>query len=158
VAYFETLARLNAVRAADELPCSDWPCIQDSGRKLATTDAPTRARRGASRRTGFACGASALASSGSRVRRSQRQIGAATKRIFDFLRSRNARMACPFCGGEDWHGWDERVGLEHVAGSATVDRGTEAFPLTCANCGFIRLQSAHVLDDPRAPKPSPPRA
>ncbi|HEX6053842.1 MAG TPA: hypothetical protein VFZ21_31445 [Gemmatimonadaceae bacterium] len=74
------------------------------------------------------------------------------------MRSRNARMACPFCGGEDWHGWDERVGLEHVTGSATVDRGTEAFPLTCANCGFIRLQSAHVLDDPRAPRPSPPRA
>jgi hypothetical protein len=66
------------------------------------------------------------------------------------------RMVCPFCGGEDWHGWDERVALEHVAGSATVDRGMEAFPLTCANCGFIRLQSAHVLDDPRAPRPSPP--
>jgi hypothetical protein len=48
-------------------------------------------------------------------------------------------MACPFCGGEDWHGWDERVALEHVAGRAAVDRGMEAFPLTCANCGFIRL-------------------
>jgi transcription elongation factor Elf1 len=74
-----------------------------------------------------------------------------TKLIFDFLRSRDARMACPFCGHEDWHGWDERIELEHVVGSATVDRGTTAFPLTCANCGFIRLQSAHVLDDPRSP-------
>jgi MFS family permease len=36
-------------------------------------------------------------------------------------------MVCPFCGGEDWHGWEERVALEHVAGSTTVDRGTEAF-------------------------------
>ena len=71
------------------------------------------------------------------------------KQIFDFLKSRNARVSCPFCGHERWHGWDERVSLEHVTGSATVDRGTEAFPLTCANCGFIRLQSAHVLDDPR---------
>lgn len=73
----------------------------------------------------------------------------ATKRIFDFLRSRDARIACPFCGREDWHGWDERVSLPHVARGAAVDRGTEALPLTCRNCGFIRLQSSHVLDDPR---------
>ena len=79
------------------------------------------------------------------------------KRIFDFLRSRDARMACPFCGQEDWHGWDERVALKHVIGSATVDRRTEAFPLTCENCGFIRLQSAHVLDDPRDPGSGSPR-
>ena len=77
-------------------------------------------------------------------------MGRAPKLIFDFLRSRDARIACPFCGQEEWQGWDQRVALEHVAGNATVDRGTEAFPLTCANCGFIRLQSAHVLDDPRA--------
>jgi hypothetical protein len=69
--------------------------------------------------------------------------------IFDFLRSRGARMSCPFCGHEDWHGWDERVTLDHAIGSGTVDRRGEAFPLTCANCGFVRLQSAHVLDDPR---------
>ena len=25
--------------------------------------------------------------------------------IFNYLRSRGARMACPFCGHEDWHGW-----------------------------------------------------
>lgn len=100
------------------------------------------------------CRSSRSAASGDRRGR----LGEATKHIFDFLRSRDAHMACPFCGREDWHGWDERVALEHVAGSATVDRGTEAFPLTCANCGFIRLQSAHVLDDPRAPRPSPPRA
>jgi hypothetical protein len=72
------------------------------------------------------------------------------KRIFDFLKSRGARMSCPFCGQEQWNGWDERVALEHVIGSKAVDRRTEAFPLTCANCGFIRFQSAHVLDDPRA--------
>ena len=71
------------------------------------------------------------------------------KHIFDFLKSRNARMSCPFCGHERWHGWDERVALDTVSESETVDRSTEAFPLTCANCGFIRLQSAHVLDDPR---------
>jgi hypothetical protein len=65
-------------------------------------------------------------------------------------------MACPFYGREDWHGWDKRVALEHVAGGATVDRGMEAFALTCGNCGFIRLQSAHVLADPRAPGQSPP--
>lgn len=81
-----------------------------------------------------------------------------TKVIFDFLRSRDARMACPFCGHEEWFGWDERVALGHVIGSATVDRGTEALPLTCANCGFIRLQSAHVLEDPRDSSPGPPRA
>ena len=84
--------------------------------------------------------------------------GEVTKRIFDFLRSRDARMACPFCGREEWDGWDERIALEHVTGVATVDRGTEALPLTCANCGFIRLQSAHVLADPRAPGHNPPRA
>ncbi len=71
------------------------------------------------------------------------------KHIFDFLKSRDARMSCPFCGHEQWHGWDERVALDTVSESETVDRSTEAFPLTCANCGFIRLQSAHVLDDPR---------
>ncbi len=78
-----------------------------------------------------------------------------TKRIFHFLRSRDARMPCPFCGHEEWRGWDERIALPHVAGSDTVDRGTEALPLTCAHCGFIRLQSAHVLDDPRTPRPGP---
>src|SRR5436190_1093158 len=30
-------------------------------------------------------------------------------------------MACPFCGQEQWHGWDERVALEHVIGSGTVE-------------------------------------
>ncbi len=69
--------------------------------------------------------------------------------IFDFLRSRGARMSCPFCGQEDWHGWDERITLDHAIGSDTLDRRTQAFPLTCANCGFVRLQSSHVLDDPR---------
>jgi hypothetical protein len=70
--------------------------------------------------------------------------------LFDFLASRNARVSCPFCGHEQWNGWDERIALEGVIGGDAVDRRTEAFPLTCANCGFIRLQSAHVLDDPRA--------
>jgi hypothetical protein len=73
------------------------------------------------------------------------------KGIFDFLRSRDARRACPFCRQEQWHGWDDRIALEPVVASGSVDRGTEAFPLTCANCGFIRLQSAPVLDDPRSP-------
>jgi predicted RNA-binding Zn-ribbon protein involved in translation (DUF1610 family) len=77
------------------------------------------------------------------------------KRIFEFLRSRGARTSCPFCGHEQWHGWDERVSLQHVVGSETVDRRTEAIPLTCANCGFIRFQSAHVLDDPRAATRNP---
>jgi hypothetical protein len=77
------------------------------------------------------------------------------RRIFDFLRSRGARMACPFCGREEWNGWDERVGLDRVIGSDTIDRRTEAFPLTCANCGFIRFQSAHVLDDPRSETRNP---
>ena len=80
------------------------------------------------------------------------------KRIFDFLKSREARMSCPFCGHEQWQGWDERVALEHVIGSKSVDRKTEAFPLTCANCGFIRFQSAHVLDDPRASTRNAPEA
>ena len=80
------------------------------------------------------------------------------KRIFDFLKSREARMSCPFCRHEQWQGWDERVTLEHVIGSKSVDRKTEAFPLTCANCGFIRLQSAHVLDDPRASTRNAPEA
>ena len=81
--------------------------------------------------------------------------------IFAFLRSRGARLECPFCGGKDWEGWDERVELGHVPGSFAVDRGAQAFPLTCRNCGFIRLQAAHVLDDPRAhgrndPREAPP--
>jgi len=72
--------------------------------------------------------------------------------IFDFLKSRDARLACPFCGNEKWNGWDERVVLEHATGRAAVDRNTQALPLTCANCGFVRLQSSHVLDDPRSPR------
>jgi hypothetical protein len=72
------------------------------------------------------------------------------KGIFDFLRARNATMRCPFCGHEEWQGWDERIALERAPNRKSVDRDTEAFPLTCVNCGFIRLQSAHVLDDPRA--------
>jgi hypothetical protein len=75
--------------------------------------------------------------------------GSQREPIFDFLESRGARIACPFCAGERWNGWDERIALERVLGSDAIDRTTEAFPLTCASCGFIRLQSAHVLDDPR---------
>lgn len=133
-----------------ELPCFDWPHVQISGRKPATTDAPMREAR-CLRRTGFARGASVLAESPSHG-------GEITKRIFDFLRSRDARMACPFCGREDWHGWDERVALEHVAGGATVDRGMEAFALTCGNCGFIRpiraraRRSARPWAEPAAPR------
>jgi transcription elongation factor Elf1 len=79
------------------------------------------------------------------------------KRIFDFLASRGARLACPFCGQEKWHGWDEHVVLDHAYASGAVDRNAQAYPLTCANCGFIRLQSAHVLDDPRAEARNRPR-
>jgi hypothetical protein len=71
------------------------------------------------------------------------------KHLFDFLQSRGARKHCPLCGEEDWNGWDERVELRPVEGSVSDDRRTEVIPLTCANCGFVRLQSAHVLDDPR---------
>jgi hypothetical protein len=71
------------------------------------------------------------------------------KHLFDFLNSRGARKNCPFCGHERWNGWDERVKLPHAAGPETMNRDTQAIPLTCANCGFVRLQSAHVLDDPR---------
>jgi hypothetical protein len=72
------------------------------------------------------------------------------RHIFEFLESRGARLSCPFCGQEKWAGWDERIALDHVTGSSAVDRNGQAYPLTCVNCGFIRLQSAHVLDDPRA--------
>jgi predicted RNA-binding Zn-ribbon protein involved in translation (DUF1610 family) len=80
------------------------------------------------------------------------------KGIFDFLRSRGARTGCPFCGHDEWHGWDERIALDHATGSESVDRRTQAFPLTCAHCGFIRLQSAHVLDDPRSDVRNPPES
>lgn len=80
------------------------------------------------------------------------------KVLFDFLTSRGARKNCPLCGHEVWNGWDERVSLPHAAGTPGADRGTEAFPLTCANCGFIRLQSAHVLNDPRTPEALGPEA
>jgi hypothetical protein len=59
------------------------------------------------------------------------------KPIFDFLASRNARLSCPFCGHELWHGWDERLTLTSASRHDTVDRQTEVFPLTCANCGFV---------------------
>ena len=111
-----------------------------SGELLAITQQWTRATD--VRPVYEACEAVAL------CRRPTRGVIEAT-RIFDFLKSRDARMSCPFCGHEQWHGWDERVALDTVSESETVDRSTEAFPLTCANCGFIRLQSAHVLDDPR---------
>ena len=71
------------------------------------------------------------------------------KQLFDFLNSRGARKNCPLCGHEEWNGWDERVKLPHAPGTKTIDRQTEVIPLTCANCGFVRLQSAHVLEDPR---------
>ena len=70
--------------------------------------------------------------------------------IFAFLRSRGARIECPFCGKKEWEGWDERVALDHASGSFAVNRRAQAFPLTCRNCGFVRLQAAHVLDDPRS--------
>jgi hypothetical protein len=54
-----------------------------------------------------------------------------------------------------WHGWDERLTLTSASREDTIDRRTEVFPLTCANCGFVRLQSAHVLDDPRSSTRNP---
>jgi hypothetical protein len=71
------------------------------------------------------------------------------RRIFDFLKSRSAHIRCPLCGREDWNGWDERVLLERSTTAHDTPEPYEAIPLVCANCGFIRLQSAHVLDDPR---------
>ena len=56
----EARASINDGRASDELRCSDWPRVQISGRKLATTDAPTRARRGCFPANRVACGVSAL--------------------------------------------------------------------------------------------------
>jgi hypothetical protein len=69
--------------------------------------------------------------------------------IFDFLARRGARLTCPFCGQEEWQGWDQVLALEDSSGTGGINRDAQAIPLTCANCGFIRLQSAHVLDDPR---------
>jgi hypothetical protein len=79
-----------------------------------------------------------------------------SRRIFDFLESRGARLTCPFCGQDDWQGWDEHIILDHAHGKGAVDRNAQALPLTCTNCGFIRLQSAHVLDDPRAKQRNQP--
>jgi hypothetical protein len=68
--------------------------------------------------------------------------------LFDFLASRGARKACPLCGHEHWDGWDQRVALpRELAGES--HGALDAIPLICRNCGFIRLQSAHVLSDPR---------
>ena len=39
--------------------------------------------------------------------------------MFDFLRSRGARVSCSFCGHEDWLGWDDRVTLDHAIKSGT---------------------------------------
>jgi predicted RNA-binding Zn-ribbon protein involved in translation (DUF1610 family) len=71
------------------------------------------------------------------------------KRLFDFLNSRGARKACPLCGQETGTAGGTNASLAHVAGTETIERETEVIPLTCANCGFVRLQSAHVLDPPR---------
>lgn len=77
------------------------------------------------------------------------------RRIFDFLQSRGARKACPLCGHERWTGWDRVVALPNDGGSAGGGIETVAIPLTCANCGFVRLQSAHVLEDPRGASEAP---
>ena len=60
-------------------------------------------------------------------------------------------MSCPSCGHEDWHGWDERIMLGHAIGSGGRKPVGRGVPAHCANCGFIRLQPSHVLDDPRDP-------
>lgn len=80
----------------------------------------------------------------------------AKQRIFDFLKSRNASMPCPLCGHAHWHGWDERVWLPRGGEQESLRSALEAIPLTCANCGFIRMQSAHVLQDPRGDVPEEP--
>ena len=72
------------------------------------------------------------------------------KGIFDFLKSRDARLPCPLCGHERWNGWDERVLLTRATHEAGDLDAFEAIPLTCANCGFIRFQSAHVPMTPAA--------
>lgn len=69
--------------------------------------------------------------------------------IFGFLDSRDARVACPLCGHERWDNWDERVHLPRDLNEGDRRKDFEAIPLTCTNCGSVRLQSAHVLDDPR---------
>ena len=76
-----------------------------------------------------------------------------TKPIFDFLRSRGARIACPFCGHEDWHGWDERITLEHAdreRGRRPARRGIPA------HLRKLRLHQAPV--DARARRSASPHA
>lgn len=71
------------------------------------------------------------------------------RQIFDFLASRDARRGCPLCGKEAWNGWDDRAHLPTLDDEGRPVAAIEVIPLVCAHCGFVRLQSAHVLDDPR---------
>jgi hypothetical protein len=68
--------------------------------------------------------------------------------LFDFLASRGARGPCPLCGHELWDGWDQRIDLPRTL-DGKDHAPIEVIPLLCRNCGFVRLQSAHVLSDPR---------
>ena len=72
----------------------------------------------------------------------------ARRALFDFLASRGARKPCPLCGDKQWDGWDQRLTLPRTLGG-TDHAPLEVIPLLCRNCGFVRLQSAHVLSDPR---------
>ena len=71
--------------------------------------------------------------------------------IFDFMRSRGARMSCPFCGHEEWQGWDERVTLDHALGERDRRPARRRVP---AHLRKLRLHQAPVR--PRARRPTRP--
>ena len=64
------------------------------------------------------------------------------KGIFDFLKSRDARLPCPLCGHERWNGWDERVLLMRMsagfaAGVIEDVRGLEVARFVRSACSAL---------------------
>ena len=74
-----------------------------------------------------------------------------TRRTSIFFVVATRRIACPFCGHEDWQGWDERIALDHVTGNDGRPPRVQAIRRRAQTAGSSGLQSARALDDPRSP-------
>jgi predicted RNA-binding Zn-ribbon protein involved in translation (DUF1610 family) len=77
---------------------------------------------------------------------------------WEVIYERGASIACPFCGWEEWKPLGALQNLSIVLAATTRDGtmvrgpgetgGLGAYAYACANCGFVRLHSKLVVDNP----------
>jgi hypothetical protein len=79
------------------------------------------------------------------------------EKFLAFLRSKNAKMVCPVCGGGAWAIAEPDQGLMTafpvmVGGGASFATSMVMYVVICTNCGNTRLHSAITVDEGTQPE------